>query len=95
MGRVEQIVLESNDIPKEDKDFVKETLEETKELLDKGVSESRIADKWRNWVFDKWLYISLFVLGAITLLVLKFKSFSWTSLIPNFEKSKPGGGQSG
>ncbi|MDI7215800.1 hypothetical protein [Leptospira santarosai] len=95
LDRVEQIVLESDDIPKEDKDFVKETLKETKELLDKGVSESRLADKWRDWIFDKWLYISLFVIGVIVLLVLKFKSFSLTSLIPNFEKSKSVGGPSG
>ncbi|MDI7198045.1 hypothetical protein [Leptospira santarosai] len=91
LDRVEQIVLGSNDIPKEDKDFVKETLKETKSLLDKGVSESALADKWRNYLFNKWLYISLFVLGAFTLLVLKFKSFSLTSLIPNFSFRKSGG----
>ncbi|WP_016755821.1 hypothetical protein [Leptospira santarosai] len=91
LDRVEQIVLGSDDIPKEDKDFVKETLKETKELLDKGVSESALADKWRDWIFNKWLYISLFVLGVIALLVLKFKSFSLTSLIPNFSFRKSGG----
>ncbi|EQA70720.1 hypothetical protein [Leptospira noguchii] len=91
LDRVEQNVLESDDIPKEDKDFVKETLKETKELLDKGVSESALADKWRDYLFDKWLYISLFVLGAFTLLVLKFKSSSLTSLIPNFSFRKNGG----
>ncbi|MDI7181688.1 hypothetical protein [Leptospira santarosai] len=83
---VEQIVLESNDIPKENKEFIKETLNETKKLLDKGVSESALADKWRDYLFNKWLYVSLFVLGIIALLVLKFSSFSWSSLIPNFFK---------
>ncbi|WP_061256267.1 hypothetical protein [Leptospira interrogans] len=93
LDRVEQIVLESNDILKKDKEFIKETLSETKDLLDKGVSESALADKWRDWVFDKWLYISLFILGVFALLVLKFKSFSWTSLIPSFSilKNKNGG----
>ncbi|UOG50305.1 hypothetical protein [Leptospira noguchii] len=79
--RSEQIVLDSNDIPKEDKDFVIETLKNTKKLLNKGVAESVLADRWRDWVFDKWLYISLFVLGMVTLLVFKFQS--WFSWIPN------------
>ncbi|EMO46527.1 hypothetical protein [Leptospira santarosai] len=87
LDRVEQIVLDSDDIPKKDKDFIKETLKETKELLDKGVSESRLADKWRDYLFDKWLYISLFVLGIVGLIVLKIKSFSFTSLIPDVLKS--------
>ncbi|MDI7221249.1 hypothetical protein QMM98_07705 [Leptospira santarosai] len=91
LDRVEQIILESNDIPKSDKDFIKETLKETESLLDKGVSESRLADKWRDYLFNKWLYVSLFVLGIIALLVLKFKSFSLTSLIPNFSFRKNGG----
>ncbi|WP_036032845.1 lipoprotein [Leptospira noguchii] len=89
--RSEQIVLDSNDIPKEDKDFVIETLKNTKKLLNKGVSESALADRWRDWVFDKWLYISLFALGMVTLLVFKFRSFSLTSLIPNFSFRKNGG----
>ncbi|EQA71753.1 hypothetical protein [Leptospira noguchii] len=95
LDQVEQIVLDSNDIPEKNKDFIKQTLKETKKLLDKGVSESALADKWRDHLFNKWLYISLFLLGAFTLLVLKFKSFSWSSLIPNFGKSKPGGESSG
>ncbi|WP_061247646.1 hypothetical protein [Leptospira noguchii] len=82
LDQVEQTVLDSDDIPKKDKDFIKETLSQTKKLLDKGVSESVLADKWRNWIFNKWLYISLFVLTVITLLVLKVKS--WVSWIPNF-----------
>ncbi|ULG87922.1 hypothetical protein FH593_15325 [Leptospira interrogans] len=86
LEQVEQIVLDSNDIPEKDKDFVKKTISETKRLLDKGVSESRLADKWRDYLFNKWLYVSLFVLGIIALLVLKFSSFSWSSLIPNFFK---------
>ncbi|MDI7215770.1 hypothetical protein [Leptospira santarosai] len=87
LDRIEQMVEDAEDIPEKDKDFVKETLKETKELLDKGVSESVLADKWRDWVFDKWLYISLFVLGIVGLIVLKIKSFSFTSLIPDVLKS--------
>ncbi|MDI7209105.1 hypothetical protein [Leptospira santarosai] len=88
LDRVEQMVEDAEDIPEKDKDFIKETLKETKKLLDKGVSESRLADKWRDWIFDKWLYISLFVLGIVGLIVLKIKSFSFTSLIPNISKSE-------
>ncbi|AKP25952.1 putative lipoprotein [Leptospira interrogans serovar Manilae] len=95
LDRVERIVLDSNDIPDADKDFIKQTLNETKELLDKGVSESALADKWRDYLFNKWLYISLFVLGLITLLVLKLKSFSLTSFVPNIWKTKSGGEESG
>ncbi|EMN90536.1 hypothetical protein [Leptospira weilii] len=91
LDRVGQIVLDSNDIPESDKEFIKDTLKETKKLLDKGVSESVLADKWRDYLFNKWLYISLFVLGVFALLVLKFKSFSWTSLIPNLSFQKNGG----
>ncbi|EMJ96611.1 hypothetical protein [Leptospira alstonii] len=76
LDRVGQIVLASNDIPKGDIEFVKKTLSKTKKLLDKGVSESALADKWRDWVFDKWLFVFLFVLGAITFFVWKLKSFS-------------------
>lgn len=86
LDRVGQVVSDSKDISEEDKKFVKDTLSETKKLLDKGVSESRLADKWRDYLFNKWLYISLFVLGIIALLVLKFKSFSLSSLIPNYSK---------
>ncbi|UOG51091.1 hypothetical protein [Leptospira noguchii] len=88
--RSEQIVRDSN-ISKKDKDFVIETLKNTKKLLNKGVAESVLADRWRDWVFDKWLYITLFVLGMVTLLVFKFRSFSLTSLIPNFSFRKNGG----
>ncbi|KGE26916.1 hypothetical protein [Leptospira interrogans] len=88
--RVGKIVEDSN-LSKKDKVFVIETIKETKELLNKGVSESILADKWRDYLFNKWLYISLFVLGVITLLVLKLKSFS-TSFIPSL---KIGGETSG
>ncbi|EMF91981.1 hypothetical protein [Leptospira santarosai] len=80
LDRVEQIVLESNDIPKGDKDFITKTLKETKKLLDKGVSESRLADRWRGWIFDKWLFVCLFVLGIVGLIVWKLKSFSFPDL---------------
>lgn len=80
LDRMEQIVFASHDIPKEDLKFIRGTLNETKELLDKGVSESALADKWRGWVFDKWLFISLFVLGMIAFLVWKLKSFSIPTL---------------
>ncbi|RHX91471.1 hypothetical protein DLM76_17235 [Leptospira yasudae] len=86
LDRVDQIVSDSEDISEEDKTFVKEVIKESKKLLDKGVSESRLADKWRDYLFNKWLYISLFVMGLIALLVLKFKSFSLFSLISNFTK---------
>ncbi|WP_061250596.1 hypothetical protein, partial [Leptospira interrogans] len=89
--RVGKIVEDSN-LSKKDKDFVKRTLNETKKLLDKGVSESALADKWRNYLFNKWLYISLFVLGIVTLLVFKVKSISLTSFIPSL---KIGGETSG
>ncbi|UOG54596.1 hypothetical protein [Leptospira noguchii] len=79
--RSEQIVRDSN-ISKKDKDFVIETLKNTKKLLNKGVAESVLADRWRDWVFGKWLYITLFVLGMVTLLVFKFRS--WFSWIPDF-----------
>ncbi|EKR84517.1 hypothetical protein LEP1GSC099_1736 [Leptospira interrogans str. UI 08452] len=92
--RVGKIVEDSN-LSKKDKDFVKRTLNETKKLLDKGVSESALADKWRNYLFNKWLYISLFVLGIVTLLVFKVKSISLTSFIPILWKSKIGGETSG
>ncbi|WP_061285636.1 hypothetical protein [Leptospira interrogans] len=91
LDKAEQIISDSNDIPKEDKDFIKETISETKKLLNKGVSESALADKWRDWVFNKWLFVSLFVLGIIALIVLKIKSFFLTSLIPNFLFRKNGG----
>ncbi|XDD52380.1 hypothetical protein AB3N59_18765 [Leptospira sp. WS92.C1] len=95
LDRVGQVVSDSDDISNEDKKFVKDTLNETKKLLDKGVSESALADRWRDYLFNKWLYISLFVLGVFALLVLKFKSFSWTSLIPNLFKIKNGGSENG
>ncbi|WP_078124758.1 hypothetical protein [Leptospira alexanderi] len=95
LDRVGQIVSDSDDIPKKDKEFIRETLSETKKLLDKGVSESILADKWRDYLFNKWIYISLFVLGVFALLVLKFKSFSWTSLLPNLSKFKSGGTENG
>ncbi|MBE8401330.1 hypothetical protein [Leptospira borgpetersenii] len=91
LDRMEQIVFASHDIPKEDLEFIRNTLNETKELLDTGVSESALADKWRGWVFDKWLFVSLFVLGMIGLIILKINSFSWTSLIPSFSIPKNGG----
>ncbi|MDL5247631.1 hypothetical protein QRD38_18030, partial [Leptospira weilii] len=75
LDRMEQIVFASNDIPESDMEFVKRTLEQTKELLDKGVEESVLADRWRDWIFNKWLFVVLFVLGAITFLVWKLKSF--------------------
>ncbi|EMJ66469.1 hypothetical protein LEP1GSC051_0122 [Leptospira sp. P2653] len=86
---MEQIVFASADIPESDMEFVKRTLEQTKELLDKGVSESALADRWRDWIFNKWLFVCLFVLGAITFLVWKFNSF--TSLVPDFLKFNLGG----
>ncbi|MGJ4753486.1 hypothetical protein [Leptospira kmetyi] len=95
LDRVGQIVSDSDDILKSDKEFIKDTLKETKKLLDKGVSESALADKWRGYIFNKWLYISLFVLGVFALLVLKFKSFSWTSLLPNLFQNKSGGAENG
>lgn len=95
LDRVGQIVSDSGDISKSDKEFIKDTLKETKKLLDKGVSESALADKWRDYLFNKWLYISLFVLGVFALLVLKFKSFSWTSLLPNLFKNNTGGVENG
>ncbi|EMJ37994.1 hypothetical protein LEP1GSC079_1841 [Leptospira interrogans str. FPW1039] len=88
MYRVGKIVEDSN-LSKKDKVFVMGTIKETKELLNKGVSESILADKWRDWVFDKWLAISLFVLGIVTLLVFKVKS--WVSWIPNFSIFNSGG----
>ncbi|EMF80909.1 putative lipoprotein [Leptospira weilii serovar Topaz str. LT2116] len=91
LDQVEQIVLDSDDIPAEEKKFVKDTITKAKKLLDKGISESALADKWREWVFDKWLFVSLFVLGIIGLIILKIKSFSCTSLIPSFSISKNGG----
>ncbi|UPY77996.1 hypothetical protein FH581_003760 [Leptospira weilii] len=89
LDRMEQIVFASNDIPESDMEFVKRTLEQTKELLDKGVEESVLADRWRDWIFNKWLFVVLFVLGAITFLVWKFNSF--TSLVPDFLKFNLGG----
>ncbi|WP_036058279.1 hypothetical protein [Leptospira sp. P2653] len=89
LDRMEQIVFASADIPESDMEFVKRTLEQTKELLDKGVSESALADRWRDWIFNKWLFVCLFVLGAITFLVWKFNSF--TSLVPDFLKFNLGG----
>ncbi|EMM71511.1 hypothetical protein [Leptospira weilii] len=89
LDRMEQIVFASNDIPKKDMEFIKNTLSKTKELLDKGVSESALADRWREWIFNKWLFVCLFVLGAITFLVWKFNSF--TSLVPDFLKFNLGG----
>lgn len=89
--RVGKIVEDSN-LSKKDKVFVIETIKETKELLNKGVSESILADKWRDYLFNKWLYISLFVLGIVTLLVFKVKSISLTSFIPSL---KIGGETSG
>ncbi|UMQ56151.1 hypothetical protein FH582_12070 [Leptospira interrogans] len=86
--RVGKIVEDSN-LSKKDKVFVMGTIKETKELLNKGVSESILADKWRDWVFDKWLAISLFVLGIVTLLVFEVKS--WVSWIPNFSIFNSGG----
>ncbi|EMP02299.1 hypothetical protein [Leptospira santarosai] len=80
LDQVERIILNSNDIPKEDKDFVRKTISETKELLDKGVSESALADKWRDWIFDKWLFVCLFVLGIVGLIVWKFKFASFPDL---------------
>lgn len=80
LDRMEQIVFASADIPKSDMEFVKNTIRETKELLDKGVSESALADRWREWIFNKWLFVVLFVLGIAGLIVWKLKSFS--SLIP-------------
>ncbi|ULH30398.1 hypothetical protein [Leptospira weilii] len=89
LDRMEQIVFASADIPESDMEFVKRTLEQTKELLDKGVEESVLADRWRDWIFNKWLFVVLFVLGAITFLVWKFNSF--TSLVPDFLKFNLGG----
>ncbi|UML86444.1 hypothetical protein FH587_13655 [Leptospira interrogans] len=82
-------IVEDSNLSKKDKVFVMGTIKETKELLNKGVSESILADKWRDWVFDKWLAISLFVLGIVTLLVFKVKS--WVSWIPNFSIFNSGG----
>ncbi|EQA61798.1 hypothetical protein [Leptospira alexanderi] len=86
LDRMEQIVFASNDIPKTDMEFIKNTLSKTKELLDKGVEESVLADKWRDWIFDKWLFIALFVLGAVSFLVWKLKSFSFP--LPSLGKSE-------
>ncbi|WP_010579298.1 hypothetical protein [Leptospira alexanderi] len=80
LDRVEQIVFASNDIPKADMEFIKNTLSKTKELLDKGVDESALADRWREWIFNKWLFVCLFVLGVIAFLVWKLKSFSIPTL---------------
>ncbi|ULG86595.1 MULTISPECIES: hypothetical protein [Leptospira] len=86
--RVGKIVEDSN-LSQKDKVFVIETLQDTKKLLNKGVSESILADKWRDYLFSKWLYISLFVLGIVTLLVFKIKS--WASWIPDFSAFNSGG----
>ncbi|EKO16382.1 hypothetical protein LEP1GSC081_1349 [Leptospira kirschneri str. H1] len=88
MYRVGKIVEDSN-LSQKDKVFVIETLQDTKKLLNKGVSESILADKWRDYLFSKWLYISLFVLGIVTLLVFKIKS--WASWIPDFSAFNSGG----
>ncbi|EKT85132.1 hypothetical protein [Leptospira santarosai] len=77
LDRVDRIVENSNDISKEDREFIQKTLTETKELLNTGVSESALADKWRDWIFDKWLFVCLFVLGIVGLIVWKLKSFSF------------------
>ncbi|EMO72516.1 putative lipoprotein [Leptospira santarosai str. 200403458] len=42
LDRVEQIVLESNDIPKGDKDFITKTLKETKETFGTREFPSRV-----------------------------------------------------
>ncbi|TGK25377.1 hypothetical protein [Leptospira stimsonii] len=84
LDQVNEIVSDSDDIPPEEKKFVKDTITKAKKLLDKGVSESALADKWRDYLFNKWLYVSLFVLGIIALLILKFKSIPWTSLFSKF-----------
>ncbi|MDI7164126.1 hypothetical protein [Leptospira santarosai] len=80
LDRVDRIVENSNDISKEDREFIQKTLTETKELLNKGVSESALADRWRGWIFDKWLFVCLFVLGIVGLIVWKLKSFSFPDL---------------
>ncbi|UMQ56618.1 hypothetical protein [Leptospira interrogans] len=82
-------IVEDSNLSKKDKVFVIETLQDTKKLLNKGVSESILADKWRDYLFSKWLAISLFVLGIVTLLVFKVKS--WVSWIPNFSIFNSGG----
>ncbi|EQA61856.1 hypothetical protein [Leptospira alexanderi] len=91
LDRMEQIVFASNDIPKTDMEFIKNTLSKTKKLLDKGVDESVLADRWREWIFNKWLFVALFVLGIAGLIVLKFNSFSLASLVPDFLKFNLGG----
>ncbi|AVV80988.1 hypothetical protein [Leptospira santarosai] len=80
LDRVDRIVENSNDISKDDREFIQKTLTETKELLNTGVSESALADKWRDWIFDKWLFVCLFVLGIVGLIVWKFKFVSFPDL---------------